>query len=302
MAIPVAPSGAPTIGIATVSYGSESVLGRFLESVSAATTAVTMVVVADNFAAGNNNTVRELCAANGATYIAMAGNAGYGKAMNAAVEQMPDSIRWILVSNPDVQLHPGSIDELVRGGETDDRIGDVGPAVRNEDGTVYPSARAIPSLRTGVGHALFSNLWAANPWTTAYLRDARGELTARDAGWLSGSCVLVRRSVWSEVGGFDPRFFMYFEDVDLGNRIGKAGYRNLYWPSASITHTGAHSTEGGASDAMIRAHHTSARQFLATKYPGVVLWPVRVTLTVGLAIRSFLVRRRARAARERQTT
>jgi N-acetylglucosaminyl-diphospho-decaprenol L-rhamnosyltransferase len=210
MATPAARSAAPSIGIATVSYGSESVLGTFLASVPAASSAATMVVVADNLPGGENNTVRDLCASAGATYAAMPGNLGYGKAMNAAVEQMPASIRWVLISNPDVLLQPGSIDELVRGGETDARVGAVGPAVRNEDGTVYPSARAIPSLRTGVGHALFSNLWAANPWTTAYLRDARGELTARDAGWLSGSCVLVRRTVWNEVGGFDPRFFMYF--------------------------------------------------------------------------------------------
>jgi N-acetylglucosaminyl-diphospho-decaprenol L-rhamnosyltransferase len=222
--------------------------------------------------------------------------------MNAAVASMPATVEWVLISNPDVLLEPGTIDELLRGGSTDERIGAVGPAVHNEDGTVYPSARAIPSLRTGVGHALFYNIWAANPWSTAYLRDARGELVARDAGWLSGSCVLVRRSVFDQLGGFDPRFFMYFEDVDLGNRIGKAGYRNLYWPTASVTHSGAHSTTGAASDAMIRAHHSSARLFLATKYPGALLWPVRVTLTVGLAARSFLVRRRARAARAKEAT
>jgi N-acetylglucosaminyl-diphospho-decaprenol L-rhamnosyltransferase len=301
MATPAARPGAPSIGIATVSYGSEAVLGPFLESVPRASSIDALVVVADNLAGAADNSVEELCAANGATYLAMSGNLGYGKAMNAAVATMPDSVEWVLISNPDVQLAPGSIDELVRGGETDPRVAAVGPAVRNEDGTVYPSARAIPSLRTGVGHALFSNLWAANPWTTAYLRDARGELAARDAGWLSGSCVLVRRSIFESLGGFDPRFFMYFEDVDLGNRIGKAGYRNLYWPAASITHSGAHSTTGGASDTMIRAHHTSARQFLATKYPGIVLWPVRVTLTVGLAVRSFLIRRRLGAVRENET-
>jgi N-acetylglucosaminyl-diphospho-decaprenol L-rhamnosyltransferase len=301
MASPASRSSAPRIGIATVSYGSENVLAPFLKSIPGSSAQAPMIVVADNRPGGDDNTVEQLCAAAGATYLAMPRNLGYGKAMNAAVEHMPATIEWVLISNPDVQLTKGCIDELVRGGETDDRVGAVGPAVRNEDGTVYPSARAIPSLRTGVGHALFSNLWAANPWTTAYLRDAKGELTERDAGWLSGSCVLVRRSVFDQLGGFDPRFFMYFEDVDLGNRIGKAGYRNLYWPSASITHSGAHSTTGVASDAMIRAHHTSARQFLATKYPGIVLWPVRVTLTVGLAVRSFLVRRRARAARKKET-
>jgi N-acetylglucosaminyl-diphospho-decaprenol L-rhamnosyltransferase len=232
----------------------------------------------------------------------MAGNVGYGKAMNAAVAEMPSSVEWVLISNPDVVLGTGTIDQLIAAGESDPLIGAVGPAVLNDDGSVYPSARAIPSLRTGVGHALFSNLWADNPWTTAYLRDARSEVKPRDAGWLSGSCVLVRRSIFDQLGGFDPRFFMYFEDVDLGNRIGKAGYRNLYWPNASVTHSGAHSTTGGASDVMIRAHHTSARQFLATKYPGPVLWPVRVTLTVGLSVRSFLVRRRARDARQKEVT
>ncbi|HEX4443448.1 MAG TPA: glycosyltransferase family 2 protein [Galbitalea sp.] len=300
MATPAARPTTPSIGIATVSFGSDAVLGPFLRSIPAASSASVMTVVADNRPENPGNTVPDLCQAAEATYLAMPSNLGYGKAMNAAVAAMPASIRWVLISNPDVLLAAGTIDELVRGGESDPEVGAVGPAVRNEDGTVYPSARAIPSLRTGVGHALFSNLWAANPWTTAYLRDARGELTARDAGWLSGSCVLVRRTVFDELDGFDPRFFMYFEDVDLGNRIGKAGYRNLYWPTASITHSGAHSTTGVASDAMIRAHHTSARQFLATKYPGVVLWPVRVTLSVGLAVRSFLIRRRARAARNKE--
>jgi N-acetylglucosaminyl-diphospho-decaprenol L-rhamnosyltransferase len=301
MATPAARSAAPSIGIATVSYGSEAVLAPFLSSVPAASERSVLVVVADNLPDGRGNTVAALCATGHASYLAMPSNLGYGKAMNAAVHSMPASVEWVLISNPDVLLEPGTIDELVRGGETDALVGAVGPAVRNEDGTVYPSARAIPSLRTGVGHALFSNLWAANPWTTAYLRDAHGELTARDAGWLSGSCVLVRRTVFDQLGGFDPRFFMYFEDVDLGNRIGKAGFRNLYWPTASITHSGAHSTTGVASDAMIRAHHTSARQFLATKYPGALLWPVRVTLRVGLAVRSFLVRRRARAVRAKES-
>ncbi len=300
MATPAAHRPAPRIGIATVSYGSEAVLGPFLDSVPAASTDAAMVVVADNLAGADNSAITALCAAHGATYLPMVSNLGYGKAMNAAVERMPPSVEWVLISNPDVQLGAGTIDELVRAGETDPTIGAVGPAVRNEDGSVYPSARAIPSLRTGVGHALFSNLWADNPWTTAYLRDIRNELGARDAGWLSGSCVLVRRSAFDELHGFDPRFFMYFEDVDLGNRLGKAGYRNLYWPTASITHSGAHSTTGDTSDAMIRAHHTSARLFLGTKYPGVWLWPVRVTLTVGLSVRSFLVRRRAHAARKKE--
>src|SRR5690606_10093760 len=106
----------------------------------------------------------------------------------------------------------------------------LGPRVLNEDGTTYPSARAVPSLRTGVGHALFTNLWTANPWSRRYRDDLAPADEARDAGWLSGSCVLVRRRAFDELGGFDEGYFMYFEDVDLGYRLGKAGYRNVYEP------------------------------------------------------------------------
>ena len=85
---------------------------------------------------------------------------------------------------------------------------------------------------------------------------------------------------------------MYFEDVDLGFRLGRAGYRNVYEPSATVTHVGAHST-GTESAAWSRRHHASARRFLSKKYAGWWLWPVRVVLRVGLAIRSRAIQRRA---------
>ncbi|MEO7147291.1 MAG: glycosyltransferase family 2 protein, partial [Terrimesophilobacter sp.] len=167
----------------------------------------------------------------------------------------------------------------------------VGPAILNSDGTLYPSARAVPSLRTGIGHAMFSNLWPGNPWTKRYRHDEEQPSDQRDAGWLSGSCVLVRRSAFDEVGGFDDDFFMYFEDVDLGYRFGKLGRRNVYAPSVKVTHSGAHSTASDSAG-MIAAHHKSARQFLAKKYAGAWLWPLRAFLTVGLSIRSRLIERR----------
>ncbi|MBC7724663.1 MAG: glycosyltransferase family 2 protein, partial [Burkholderiaceae bacterium] len=109
--------------------------------------------------------------------------------------------------------------------------------------------------------------------------------------WLSGACFLVRRSAFDSLGGFDPGFFMYFEDVDLGHRLGKAGFRNVYEPSATVTHSGAHSTTSD-SGRMIEAHHASARRFLDKKYPGPALFPVRLALNIGLRLRAQIVRRR----------
>src|ERR1700675_225979 len=94
-----------------------------------------------------------------------------------------------------------------------------GPLARDPDGSVYPSARHLPSLVRGSMHAVLGPVWPRNPWTAAY-RQERLEPSERTVGWLSGSCLLVRRSAFSQIGGFDERYFMYMEDVDLGERLG----------------------------------------------------------------------------------
>lgn len=281
---------ADSVAVITVSYGSESVLAQFLNSV-ASSGDDPMVIVADNKPAPESSIVEQAAAA-GAIYLPMARNAGYGGALNEAAKTLAPSIAWILISNPDVVLHPGAIGALVARGDSNDRIGSVGPAIHTAEGEVYPSARSVPSLRTGVGHALFANIWLTNPWTRAYRNDRNGGVMHRDAGWLSGACVLVRRSAFEELGGFDEDFFMYFEDVDLGYRLGKAGYRNVYEPTATVTHTGAHSTTSD-SDTMIRVHHESAKRFLAKKYSAPLLFPVRLALEISLTVRSAVVRRRS---------
>lgn len=282
----------PGIAVVTVAYRSNGVLPGFLASIAAASSTPVQTVIVDN-KPGDDSRAAELAARFGADYVARPDNPGYGGAINAGVAALPASVRWVLISNPDVVLHPGVIDALMAVGESDMCIAAIGPAVLNPDGTVYPSARRVPSLRTGVGHALFVNLWHDNPWTRRYRQDADEAVTARDAGWLSGSCLLVRRDVFDEVGGFDEGYFMYFEDVDLGYRIGLAGYRNRYEPSVAVTHIGGHTTIN-ESAVMIRAHHTSARRFITRKYRGWYLWPVRVALSMGLTARSALLERRAR--------
>jgi N-acetylglucosaminyl-diphospho-decaprenol L-rhamnosyltransferase len=289
MALSPQPPRTPVVAVTTVSYGSGDVLEGFLESVPAASGEPLIVVVADN---GTDDTaVARLTTASSARYLPLGRNLGYGGAMNEAIRTLPSDVRWVLVSNPDVVLTAGAIDALVAAGDSDPRIAAVGPAIMTDD-EVYPSARALPSLRTGIGHALFANIWLGNPWTRAYRRDSSSDPVRRDAGWLSGACVLVRKSAFDELGGFDDGYFMYFEDVDLGYRLGKAGYRNVYEPAAVVVHSGAHSTSDHSAR-MISVHHESARRFLTRKYSGWYLWPVRVALTVGLDLRSALLSRRA---------
>jgi N-acetylglucosaminyl-diphospho-decaprenol L-rhamnosyltransferase len=284
------PRTSPRVAAITVSYGSLEVLPGLLGSMAAASSHPLLVIVADNKSRDDDNAA-DVAGQFAAEYIPLPRNVGYGSAINAAVATIPASVEWILIVNPDVVLQPGSIDSLVDAGNEDAAIGSVGPLTLTSTGEVYPSARSVPSLRTGVGHALFANLWLENPWTRAYRNDTSTAPVRRDAGWLSGACVLVRRSAFEQIGGFDEGYFMYFEDVDLGYRLGKSGYRNVYEPTAVVTHTGAHSTTSDSSR-MIDEHHRSARRFLGRKYDGALLWPIRVSLTIGLHLRSALVKRR----------
>lgn len=277
----------PSVAAITVSYGSDEVLPTLLDSLRTASRTLVPVVVVDN---RPSTEIESIARAAGAAYLPLPHNPGYGAAINAGA-QLAGDVDWLLIVNPDVRLEPDSIDALLRAVSSDATIGAAGPAILTAEGDVYPSARRIPSLRTGVGHALFGTTWPRNPWSRQYRQD--GELAARDAGWLSGACLLVRRSAFAEIGGFDPKYFMYFEDVDLGMRLGRAGWRNRYEPSARVVHTGAHSTLA-ARTSMTRAHHESANRFLTKKYSGIAWSPVRLVLRAGLWLRGRVMTVRGR--------
>ena len=198
----------------------------------------------------------------------------------------------MVVANPDVQWGPRSIDVLLEAAERWPRAGSLGPLIRDPDGSVYPSARHLPSLIRGGMHAVVGPFWKSNPWTAEY-RQERTEPSERPVGWLSGSCLLLRRSAFDEVSGFDERYFMYMEDVDLGDRLGKAGWQNVYVPSAEILHDKGHAT-GRDPARNLAAHHTSTYTFLADRHPKRWQAPLRWTIRAALAARAGLVVRSSR--------
>jgi N-acetylglucosaminyl-diphospho-decaprenol L-rhamnosyltransferase len=280
----------PAVGVVTVSFGSGDTLPRLLESLDRAIVGgPDAVVVVDNRPTTAHD-VEQVAQNARAVYLALPENPGYGAAANRGAAALPHEIEWVLIANPDLVLGVGSIDALLDTGLSDERIAAVGPATYSVDGLLYPSARPIPSLRQGIGHALLANIWIGNPWSSRYRAVLELDRSS-DVGWLSGSCLLVRREAFRSVGGFDERYFMYFEDVDLGYRLGKNGYRNVFEPTASAVHAGGHSTGGSETRRMIEAHHESARRFLARKYSGPLLSPLRGLLALGLRIRSWFITR-----------
>lgn len=279
------------IAVVTVSYNSSAQLPEFLDSVAAQSSRPAHVLIADNASADRERT-RSIAGERGVDVLELPDNVGYGGAINAAIAALPPHVEFVLISNPDVALGTGAIAALADALEGAEDTGAIGPRILNPDGSTYPSARNLPSLRTGIGHALFGRPWPSNPWTRSYRAETSSPLRRRSVGWLSGACVLVRRRAFEEIGGFDTGYFMYFEDVDLGYRLGRAGWLNAYEPGAVVTHIGGLSTKS-ESKRMLRAHHDSAERFINRKYSAPILAPVRWTLTAGLRFRSWIVSRSA---------
>ena len=278
-----------SVFVVTVTHNTGETLESFLGSLAGASSEPLTVVIVDN-ASTDLSLERAAASAHGASILELADNVGYGAGVTAGINARATDSDYVLITNPDVTFAPGSIDALVRAADDLTASGSFGPKILDAEGNTYPSARNLPSLRNGIGHAMFSRVWPNNPWSRNYRSDQNYGSERRSAGWLSGACLLVRKSAYDAVGGFDPRFFMYFEDVDLGARLGKLGWSNIYVPDAVVTHTGAHSTSGSAKR-MERVHHNSAYIYLAEKYSAWYLGPVRAVLRLGLAARGWWVTR-----------
>lgn len=286
MSRPIAEQLSPRNAVVTVSYGSGQVLEQFLSSLRMFEGEL-IVAVVDNKPDQDN--VSEIAARHDTRYIPLKDNPGYGAGMNAGMNALHDefgAFDTYFFCNPDVEFSEPVVDTLSRTLLSSDRAGSIGPRLLNEDGTIYPSARNIPSLSTGIGHALFSKIWPSNPWTRFYQNAADYE-NQRSAGSLSGAAVMVKSSVLQQIGGWDEGYFMHFEDIDLGWRIGRSGYRNIYEPSVAVKHSGAHSTKKHA--VMVeKAMTRSAIRFMNKRYAGPWYAPLRWGITLGLSFRGWL--------------
>jgi N-acetylglucosaminyl-diphospho-decaprenol L-rhamnosyltransferase len=284
------------VRVVVVTYFPGDFLSDFLRSLPKASSAPLAVTVVDN--GSTDGSVESIRAHPGVELVESGWNRGYGGAANLGVAQATEE--WVLVVNPDIEFERGAIDELLLVAERWPRSGALGPRIHTGEGMLYPSARDLPSLGRGIGHAVFGWVWPSNPWTASYRRE-RGTPVEGIVGWLSGACLLLRREAFTAVGGFDEGYFMYFEDTDLCERLAAAGWDVVYAPSATVVHHGGHATSRNL-DTMSKAHHDSAYRYLSRRYRGVRWAPVRGALRAGLWGRYQLSRRVRRVVHGAQPT
>jgi len=244
---------------------------------------VTDVIVADNDS-GDGSVEAIANADSEVTVIHTGGNLGYGGGANRGSSVARGDL--LLVCNADVRVEPGAVKALVAALDADERRAVVGPLIEDLEGSVYPSPREFPSVADALGHGFIGLVAPGNRFSRRYrmLDSERAEVA--DADWVSGSCFLVRRRAWEELGGFDESYFMFAEDVDLCWRAWKSGWTVVFEPAARVVHVRGASTEL-APYRMIVAHHRSLLTFAHRTLPGWrrFLLPV---VAVGLVVRTVL--------------
>jgi N-acetylglucosaminyl-diphospho-decaprenol L-rhamnosyltransferase len=211
-------------------------------------------------------------------------NLGYARAANLGIAATTAPI--VAVCNPDLIVDAGTAAAMLADFGAAPRLGAAGPSIRNPDGSVYPSARQVPSTLDAVGHGIFGLVWKSNPFTRRYRRLDADWTEARDVDWVSGAAIWLRRDALDDVGGWDEGYFMYVEDVDLCWRLRRSGWGVRYEPAGRVLHVQGVST-AGRPVRMIIEHHRSLYRFATRRWTGTrrLLLPAAAAY---LAIRTLL--------------
>lgn len=162
-------------------------------------------------------------------------NLGFGRAANQGMAAARG--RHLLLLNSDAFLVDDSLLGLVERLERDPALGLLGPRILLEGGRLQSSARRFPS----VGRLALSELWLHRFLPRARAADRLlgpywDHASERDADWLVGACLLLKREVFEQTGGFDAAIFMYGEEVEWCHRVRAKGWRILFCPNAQVLH------------------------------------------------------------------
>lgn len=246
---------------------------------------VAEVVVADNGSVdGSEAAVR--AADPDVVYVQTGANLGYGTGVNRAAARSDGEQPFLLCLNADARVETGALAAMLARFDGRPELGIVGPRIHDANGELYPSVRTFPSTVDAVGHAILGMVWGSNPFTRRYrMLDLDHDVPA-DVDWVSGSCFLIRRACWEAIGGFDERYFMYAEDVDLCWRAHQEGWAIAFEPAALVIHVGGVSTDRHPYR-MIAEHHRALLRFAArsSRGPERLLLPL---MALGLLVRTPL--------------
>lgn len=191
-------------------------------------------------------------------------NLGFGAANNLAMEAARG--RYLVLLNSDAFFHPGALLRALQHMDEEPATCVGGACLIGRDGEMQFSGRMFHTvLRDAFVLTGLARIYSKSRFFAALDRTWADLAHTAEVDWITGAFMILRREALAKTGLFDPRFFLYYEEVDLCRRIQKAGFRVMYWPDVVVTHLG-----GESSRQVPLTFSESAAQ--------VVLWRMRSTL------------------------
>lgn len=187
-------------------------------------------------------------------------NLGYTGGNNLGMQKSRG--RYLMLLNPDTEILDDALEQMVAYTDDHPQVGVLGPQLRYPDGSVQPSRRRLPTLRTALIDSTFLEKWfPASRELRRYrvLDHPPDQECAVD--WLVGACLLVRREVVDQVGLLDEGYFMYSEELDWQKRMRDAGWHAAYLPTAQVIHYEGKSSEQAGAATHIRFSRSKVRYF-----------------------------------------
>lgn len=216
----------------------------------------------------------------GTRYLDPGENLGFGRACNLAAET---SRRPCLIFlNPDARPSPALLRALVEHLRADPECAACGPALVGESGRSQAAGGWQPTLGRALVHALGADrvLSRAGIW---YRPAAAG---AQEVEWLAGTCLAVEQERFLRAGGFDPEYFLYQEDMDLGRKLGASGARQVVRTDLRLLHAGGASSPLHRREALWTLRAGALRRFLRANHPPAVASAITGILAAGFLLRA----------------
>jgi len=262
----------PDVTVVVVAYNALPWIERCLESVRGRPT----IVVDHGSTDGTLELVRERFPE---ARLLERENRGMGAGNNAGIREADG--RYVFLLNPDAWVLADGIERLVAFADEHPEAAVVGPRLRNPDGTLQRSVRGEPSLwRLATEYLFIRKLAPRSRLLNPLYAGGFGHDSVREAEWLSGPALLVRRRAIDAVGLFDEAFFMFGEETDWLTRFRRAGWKVLFFPGAEVVHVGGATHGGSLYVENLRGHlrwfdkHRGPRE--AERVRRLLLWSLRV--------------------------
>lgn len=282
--------------IAVVSWNTRDALARCLHSLRAAHDAGEAAVwVVDNGSSdGSPDLVRQRF--DWVKLLEPGANVGYGPAVNLVATET--GTEWVAASNSDVVFEPGAVGALLSAGDAHPDTGCLLPRLILPDGSTQTSVQPFPGPAVSALAAARAQRAVRAAGHKLALRGFWDPGLPAEVDWAAGAFMLIRRTAWNAVGGFDPAQWLYAEDLDICWRLRRAGWKTRYEPSAVLRHEHSEASrkafgEEGLDDRWMGARYA----WIARRRGAPVAWATGALDIIDSAITFAVARQRSEDVR-----